>query len=162
MLWYYGQVADKSTIVLSMPATLQHRDLAVRCVTSACHLVGYNADEASNRDVSRLELQRGFDSAFISAFSEIFNNIAIHAYERSGEGELRLELRPKDDHLIVEISDNGKSFDLSTVPAPELESLPEGGMGIHIARACLDELDYTPGPPNRWRLTKYLREEGKE
>ncbi len=144
-----------------MPATLQHRDLAVRCVTSACHLVGSNGDDVS-RDVSRLELQRGFDSAFISAFSEIFNNIAIHAYERSGEGALRLELTPSDDHLVLEISDNGKSFDLSTVPAPELESLPEGGMGIHIARACLDELDYTPGPPNRWRLTKYLRDEGKE
>ena len=145
-----------------MPASLQYRDLAVRCVTSACHLVGQSAGDVANRDTSRLELQRTFDAAFISAFSEIFNNIAIHAYERSGEGGLRLELTPHDDHLVLEISDNGKTFDLSAVPAPELESLPEGGMGIHIARACLDELKYTPGPPNRWRLTKYLRAEGEE
>jgi anti-sigma regulatory factor (Ser/Thr protein kinase) len=145
-----------------MPASLQYRDLAVRCVTSACHLVGQSAENAANRDASRLELQRTFDAAFISAFSEIFNNIAIHAYERTGKGWVKLELTLHADHLVLEISDNGKTFDLSSVPAPELESLPEGGMGIHIARACLDELKYTPGPPNRWRLTKYLREEGEE
>lgn len=145
-----------------MPASLQYRDLAVRCATAACHLVGQLACEIGSRDSSRLELQRTFDAAFISAFSEIFNNIAIHAYERSGQGQVRLELTPYDDRLVLEISDDGKPFDLSSVPAPELESLPEGGMGIHIARACLDELEYTPGPPNRWRLVKYLREEGEE
>lgn len=144
-----------------MPATLQYRDLAVRCVTSACHLVGQEEGEVVSRDASRLELQRAYDSAFISAFSEIFNNIAIHAYERKGTGEVKLALTPHADHLVLEISDSGKTFDISSVPAPELESLPEGGMGIHIARACLDELEYTPGPPNRWRLTKYLRNEGE-
>lgn len=156
-------MAEKPTIVLSMPASLLFRDLAVRCVTAACHLIGQDSDEPTSRDNSRIELQRAFDSAFISAFSEIFNNIAIHAYERTGEGDVTLALTPHSDHLVLEITDSGKAFDLSSVPAPELESLPEGGMGIHIARACLDDLHYTPGPPNRWRLTKYLRnEEGKE
>jgi len=154
-------VAEQPTIVLTVPASLQFRDLAVRCVTAACHLVGKGDDE-SKGDGTKLELQRTFDAAFISAFSEIFNNIAIHAYERTGEGVLRLELTPAADHLVLVLSDDGKPFDLSTVPEPELESLPEGGMGIHIARACLDELDYTPGPPNRWRLTKYLRNEGEQ
>ena len=30
------------------------------------------------------------------------------------------------------------------------------GMGIHIARALLDEVIYEPGPPNLWRLHKQL------
>jgi len=36
------------------------------------------------------------------------------------------------------------------------ESLPEGGMGIHIAKTMLDEMTYEPGPPNLWRLCKRL------
>ena len=35
-------------------------------------------------------------------------------------------------------------------------SLPEGGMGIHIAKTMLDEVTYEPGPPNKWRLCKRL------
>jgi hypothetical protein len=68
----------------------------------------------------------------------------------------RIELLPARDHLAITISDSGSSFDPSQVATPELELLPEGGMGIHIARACVDVLDYMPGPPrNVWRLTKY-------
>lgn len=144
-----------------MPATLRYRDVAVRTVTAACHLIGCAEGEAKNRDAASLDLQRDFDAQFISAFSEIFNNIAIHAYERSGDGEVTLTLLPGADHLELEIRDEGKAFDISKVQAPELESLPEGGMGLHIARACLDSLDYQAGPPNIWRLRKHLSNEGK-
>ena len=107
-----------------------------------------------------LDLQRDFDSEFISAFSEIFNNISIHAYERSDQGEVRIEINPSTDRLIVVITDHGKSFDIDSVPPPALDELPEGGMGIHIARACLDELTYTPGSPNTWRLSKQSSKNG--
>ncbi len=139
-----------------MPASLRYRNLAVHCVTAACHLIGVDEAEMTSSDGSRLELSRDFDASFLSAFSEIFNNIVIHAYERSGEGEIRLELTPFADRLVVTIHDGGKAFDIDSIPPPQLDTLPEGGMGIHIARSCLDELDYTPGPPNRWRLIKYL------
>lgn len=87
--------------------------------------------------------------------SEIFNNIAIHGYGGEGTGDVTLEMTIRGDRLVIVISDQGSAFDPSQVPLPELDALPEGGMGIHIARACMDELDYTPGPPNVWRLTKY-------
>lgn len=144
-----------------MPASLRYRNLAVHCVTAACHLIGMEEENVTSSDGLRLELSRDFDATFLSAFSEIFNNIVIHAYERSGKGDIRLELTPFKDHLVVVIHDTGKPFDIGSVPPPQLETLPEGGMGIHIARSCLDELHYTPGPPNRWRLTKYLRKEGE-
>ena len=147
---------------MTMPATLRFRDVAVRSVTAACHLIGTEEGERLSGDANTLDLQRQFDSQFISAFSEIFNNIAIHAYERSGQGNVELHITPRADHLTLEIRDSGKSFDIQSVPTPELESLPEGGMGIHIARACLDDLSYTPGPPNVWRLTKYLSQTGEQ
>ena len=84
----------------------------------------------------------------------------IHAYERRGGGEIEMLLTPSAAGLIVEIRDHGHSFDIASVPAPELDSLPEGGMGIHIARALVDIVDYEPGAsgaaPNVWRLIKYL------
>ncbi len=144
-----------------MPASLQFRDVAIRTLTAAAHLIGAdNADKQA--DASLIDLRRGFDAEFISAFSEIFNNISIHAYgeDKASECEVRIEISPGKDHLVVVIQDTGKCFDIDSVKPPELEALPEGGMGIHIARSCLDELIYTPGPPNSWRLTKYLTKDG--
>ena len=145
-----------------MPASLQFRDVAIRTLSAASHLIGADENAGSSVDGSQIDLRRGFDAEFISAFSEIFNNISIHAYERNGQGEVKIEISPGDNHLLVTIEDSGKSFDINSVTPPELESLPEGGMGIHIARSCLDELAYTPGPPNLWRLTKYLTKDGIE
>ena len=58
------------------------------------------------------------------------------------------------------VKDHGKPFDIDGVaPLPaelDEESLPEGGMGIHIAKTMLDEMTYEPGPPNLWRLLKRL------
>ncbi len=158
------EVADSSTIVITMPASLQFRDVAIRTLSAASHLIGAEEGKSSSADASQIDLRRGFDAEFISAFSEIFNNISIHAYGEGdkGPGEVKIEISPGEDHLLVIIEDSGKSFDIDAVTPPELESLPEGGMGIHIARSCLDELAYTPGPPNLWRLTKYLNKDGSE
>jgi len=143
-----------------MPASLQFRDVAIRTLTAAAHLIGGDKVDRHS-EASLIDLRRGFDAEFISAFSEIFNNISIHAYgNHATAGVVKIEISPGDDHLLVVIHDSGKSFDIDSVKAPELEALPEGGMGIHIARSCLDELVYTAGPPNEWRLTKYLTKNG--
>jgi len=96
-----------------------------------------------------------FTLAFTSAFSEIFNNIPIHAYSGQASGMIQFAIEIGVNRLAVEITDTGKSFDIDDVPLPD--ELPIGGMGIHIARMMLDELEYQPGPPNRWRLVKYVQ-----
>ena len=157
-------MSEQPTIQLTVPGNLRFRDVAIRAVAAACRLVGQDRPDRTSA-VTRtaggtgvgLDLKEQFDRELVSAFSEIFNNIAIHGYANNGGGSICIELEPATDHLIVDIQDNGLTFDPDQVPAPELDALPEGGMGIHIARACVDELDYTPGPPNRWRLTKYLK-----
>lgn len=142
------------TIRLTVPGELRYRDVAVRAVAAACRLVGEDRAASAGPTGVAIDLSSPWDAEVVSAFSEIFNNIAIHAY-RGGGGEITIEMSPARDHLAITVCDHGCAFDLAAVKAPELDALPEGGMGIHIARACLDELDYTPGPPNIWRLTKY-------
>lgn len=159
-------MSDACTIELTVPGTLLFRDLAVRVVMESCKLLSqaagraYSVSHAEESVSSSLGLSERFDFnneftiAFTSAFSEIFNNIPIHAYEGQGNGTIRFAIQIGEDNLTVDIVDTGKSFDINKVPPPD--DLPMGGMGIHIARMMLDELIYEPGPPNRWRLVKYI------
>lgn len=148
-----------SPIRLQVPGTLAYREVAVRVVAEVCQLVAPPDRDGAPLPIIRkpgYDLSRPFDAAFVSAFAEIFNNIAIHAYGAGRSGPIDLELTVDGDRLIVDIHDRGAPFDLAAVPAPALDALPEGGMGIHIARTMLDEVTYQPGPPNHWRLVKAL------
>ena len=138
-----------TTIKLSVPGTLRYRDLAIRVVGEATRLVASSEDAGDP-----------FNTAVIAAFSEIFNNVVIHAYQRKGGGTIEISIKPNERELVIEVSDHGDPFDLGEVPPLPNEidehSLPEGGMGIHIAKKMLDEVSYEPGPPNMWRLCKRL------
>jgi len=152
-------VPQHTTIRLTVPGTLAYRAVAVRVVAEACRLVSAPLPEgaaASTTTDMHYDVQHPFDVAFVSAFAEIFNNIAIHAYQRRGGGDIELAIVLDPAAMTVEIRDHGATFDLDAVASPDLDSLPEGGMGIHIARALLDEVVYEPGPPNLWRLHKHL------
>ncbi len=53
--------------------------------------------------------------------------------------------------------DDGVSFDPAAVPVPDLDGLPESGMGLYIIRSFVDDLSYEPGPPNALRFIKFFR-----
>jgi serine/threonine-protein kinase RsbW len=130
-------------IRLSVPGTLQYRDLAMRFVTAACKLVEPGA------------VPRDFDDKVVSAFGEAFNNVALHAYrERRGELHVEVELLP--DRMTLRLLDHGASFDLDGVPRPDLDLLHESGMGVFIIRSFMDEVTYTPGVPNVLSMTKHF------
>ena len=152
-----------ATIRLSVPGTLRYRPIAVRVVAEAARLVsGSSPRDPRNPTIDPLahDVRHPFDTAVVSAFMEIFNNIAIHAYQRKGGGMIEIEITPSMDAIVIEVKDHGRPFDIEDVaPIPvelDEESLPEGGMGIHIAKTMLDEMTYEPGPPNLWRLCKRL------
>jgi anti-sigma regulatory factor (Ser/Thr protein kinase) len=142
-----------------VPGTLRYRAIAVRAVAEAARLVSASA-RVDPKDPLATDVRHPFDTAVVSAFMEIFNNVAIHAYQRREGGTIELSITPTDAELVIELSDNGRPFDLEGVdPLATVlddESLPEGGMGIHIAKTMLDEMTYQPGPPNLWRLCKRL------
>jgi serine/threonine-protein kinase RsbW len=146
-----------------VPGTLRFRPIAVRVVAEAARLVSCSSapdPKDPTIDPLALDIRHPFDTAVVSAFMEIFNNIAIHAYQRRGGGTIDLEITLTKDAIVIEVKDSGRPFDLDNVePLPtelDEESLPEGGMGIFIARTMLDDMTYEPGPPNLWRLFKRL------
>ncbi len=148
-----------SPIRLTVPGTLRYRSIAVRVVAEAARLVSCSPVREPSDPLAH-DVRDPFDTAVVSAFAEIFNNVAIHAYHRKGGGTIEIAITPLERELVIEVKDHGTPFDIEGVaPLPtELddESLPEGGMGIHIAKTMLDEMTYEPGPPNLWRLCKRL------
>lgn len=144
-----------SVIRLTSPCTLRHRALAVRLVAETCRLV--RGEGTADEQLMGYDLRDPFDAEIVSAFAEIYNNIVLHAYGRREGETIDIAFHIAAGTLTIEIRDTGVTFDPTLVPEPDLDALPEGGMGLHIARAMLDEVVYEPGPPNLWRLTKRHR-----
>jgi serine/threonine-protein kinase RsbW len=132
----------------------------MRMVTSACKLVETRVADAGS-GAGAPALDRHWVDQVISAFGEAFNNVVLHAY-RNGDGDLEIEVEDKQDRLIIRLIDYGQSFDLEAVPLPDLDQLPESGLGIYIMRACMDDVSYEKGQggqggrPNILSMTKYL------
>lgn len=97
-----------------------------------------------------------FQEEVVSALGEAFNNTVFHAYRGRPDGRVTIEVEPQGDLLEVRIIDEGITFDLSAVPTPDLDELPESGMGLFIIRSFMDDVSYRSGPPNVLSLRKRL------
>lgn len=95
------------------------------------------------------------------ALEEMVSNIILHGYENTGPHQIEVRVKKKGDVLFLEISDDGKPFNPLMVPSPDLDTPFEDreitGMGIHLAKALMDELDYrTERGKNILMLTKRI------
>ena len=99
------------------------------------------------------------------AVTEACGNAVRHAYD-SGAGSVALELIVRDRRLEMIVEDEGAGL---TVPVEQLVAANEppvpggtdGGMGMSIIRAIVDELEIREGPNGRGtvvHMTKYLEE----
>jgi serine/threonine-protein kinase RsbW len=92
------------------------------------------------------------------AVTEACGNAVRHAYEH-GEGPVTVRLVAGDDRLEMVVEDEGGGIDGAAVTDYLAEDRPEGGMGMAIMRAVVDELDIRNGAGGRGtivHMTKYL------
>jgi serine/threonine-protein kinase RsbW len=77
---------------------------------------------------------------------EACTNIIEHAYEGLDGGKIECTCDLDDEKLTITIHDHGKSFDLSSVALPDLESdlesRPLGGLGVFFMKKSMDELRF--------------------
>jgi serine/threonine-protein kinase RsbW len=143
-------------IQLSVPGTLSYRDVVLRVVAAACKLVRDMA--IGKQEPSRASHE--FDDKVVSAVSEAFNNVAIHAYRDLSPGALVLEIDVTPEGIALRMTDTGRAFEpgVEVKNTPALASLPESHMGLYIMRSCMDKVTYRPGNgegvPNLLTLTK--------
>jgi serine/threonine-protein kinase RsbW len=92
------------------------------------------------------------------AITEACGNAVRHAYS-NGEGPVTVVFTVDDSRLEMRVEDEGAGVHL---PAADHWTLPEhleGGMGMAIIRAVVDEVEIDDGPEGRGtvlRMTKYL------
>ncbi len=80
------------------------------------------------------------------ALEELWLNVLNYGHER-GLHEVCIRLVSETDALTIEITDDGKPFDpLIDAPLPDttggLGDRDIGGLGIHLVRTMMDELEY--------------------
>jgi len=146
------QGAGEPLVEFAVPADLSSLDTVSQHVTQACRsLPNLPPPPAGDDFIYLVEL----------AVSEICTNIIQHSYRMTG-GEIRGRLSQLANGIQIDLYDDGESFDPTTIPEPppQLDSLSEGGYGLHIVRQIMDHVTYQAHTPegNHWRLIKYLSE----
>ncbi len=80
------------------------------------------------------------------ALEEILTNIISYGYDNREEHEIIVRLSLEQGELTAEVEDDGRPFNPLEAPEPDLnKSLEErsvGGLGIHLVRKLMDELEY--------------------
>jgi len=80
------------------------------------------------------------------ALDEILTNIISYAYDDAGEHHIVTRLSLEQGKWTVEVEDDGRPFNPLNAPVADTEqSLEErrvGGLGIHLVRKLINELEY--------------------
>ena len=77
---------------------------------------------------------------------EILTNIISYAYDDAREHIIVIRLSLDQEKWTVEVEDDGRPFNPLNAPEPDTKQLlgerPIGGLGIHLVRKLIDELEY--------------------
>lgn len=101
------------------------------------------------------------------AVVEAINNVIKHAYEEQSHHDVELSVSLYWDRMVFVVLDRGKKF--SDFPKKELQfdsqdlqSLPEGGMGLFIIQNVMDEIKYQSDQDiNMLTMIKYFKNPSK-
>jgi serine/threonine-protein kinase RsbW len=97
------------------------------------------------------------------AVDEACTNIVEHGYEGGPAGTIGVRIEDREGALAVTITDRGRTFIPERIPEADLtsewEDRPAGGLGWHLIRRTMDEIDYRRDADgtNRLVLVKRLR-----
>ncbi len=119
-------------IQLSVPCNLHYRDAVGALIEHICRNL------KGKKENTEMVFQ------IISAFNEAFNNTVLHAQANKKPLEIWIEVTQSE--LVIEIKDEGSdiNFNIDEVESPDLEALPESGLGIYIIQSFMDQVEYFP------------------
>lgn len=103
----------------------------------------------------------------VQAVDEAVTNAIIHGHA-GHPGWVEVAVATVGNQFVVTIADDAPAFDPTSVPTPDLTIHPmerrPGGMGVLLARMCVDEMTYRPRPGggNILTLVRTFERNGKE
>ena len=102
-------------------------------------------------------------SGIALAINEAVSNVIQHGYGGRGGQPIDVTIEPvrRDDRagLQVTIRDCGRQVDPATIVGRDLEDVRPGGLGTHIIKTVMDEIEYDPQCSDgiELRMVKHIR-----
>ncbi|MGA9466298.1 MAG: anti-sigma B factor RsbW [Exiguobacterium marinum] len=134
--------------VMTFPAKPEYVGVVRLVVSGIANRMGYTYDEIEDIKI---------------AVSEACGNAVQHAYEEHQDGEVKLSCGVYADRLEITIEDSGKTFadDVKRQATPveettEIESLREGGLGLFLIEALMDDVSINKDNGVKVTMTKLL------
>ena len=123
-----GENAHLSLMLVNQPKEIERACTAAEEFVAAQHLSG----------------EVGY--ALALTLDEVVANVIRHGFDDNDEHIIRVRLWLEADLLSVQVADDGKPFNPLLAPDPDLELPIEqrqpGGLGIHIIRTMMDDIEY--------------------
>ncbi len=123
-------------------------------VSSACFIVKTFCEDNYIQDSSIREIEL--------ALAEALNNIIKHAYKGNETNIIEINVECDTNEVVIILTDFGEGRKNLGKPKLEfdptdIDSLPEGGMGLFIIEQLMDENIYTTnGKKNTFKLVKKI------
>lgn len=97
------------------------------------------------------------------ALDEMLSNIIKYGYTDDAIHEIRVRLSVDGSMVVFEIEDDGRPFDPLAAPAVDVDAPAEerrvGGLGIHIVRKLMSQMEYARIAGRNRLVMKMLLEE---
>ncbi len=113
--------------------------------------------ESIRRLASTIEFPSDEIDRIILAVDEALANVIRHGYGGPCEQpidvcirQFRLDGQPA---ISITIRDFGKQFDPTAIVSRSLDDVRPGGLGVHIIRTVMDEVNYAPAAGGGMQLT---------
>ncbi|RJP14306.1 MAG: ATP-binding protein [Candidatus Abyssobacteria bacterium SURF_5] len=92
------------------------------------------------------------------AVGEACSNIIRHSYKGKPDEIIVIKCELHEDRIKISIRDFGEKIDLSRIRPPDAASVQPGGLGVHMIRCMMDEVEYetTHEVGNEIHMTKLL------
>ncbi len=139
-----GEVAK--TVELSFPSMPEYLGVLRATVRSFCQKTSFNEETANQVTLAAVEAA---------------TNIIRHAYKGDPNQRVVLFCRETPSGIEIEFLDWGEPIPKEKFPMASLKgSLHPGGLGVHIMKTCMDQVEYKliRSGGNRLLLTKHREE----
>jgi anti-anti-sigma factor len=104
-----------------------------------------------------LGVDRATRAELVLAVGELCANSIEHAYDGRGGQPINVSLLGHPDRLVIEVEDFGRAFDAARYVEPDLDAVPDHGLGIHLVHRIADSvaIDVKRDRGTRWTLVKF-------
>ena len=137
---------ESRTVALNITSNARSLPIVRGAVEKMARLEGFGENDAH---------------ALMLAIDEALANVIKHGYDGDPNQPIAITLEPVRSSdgragIAVQVRDQGRQVDPSTIRSRDLSDIRPGGLGVHIIQSVMDDYDYSC-PPDGGMLLKMIK-----